>query len=111
MEEMQESVDEFEITSNDQMWAALSWIPVSPLYPILAIVALMMEDTKDRPFVRYNAVLAIATGAILIPLSFITCGLAALTFFVFFYWAYQAYQGQTVEIPVVSDWIRGQGWA
>ncbi len=81
------------------------------MYPILAIVALMMEDTKDRPFVRYNAVLSIATGAILIPLSFITCGLAALTFLVFFYWAYQAYQGQTVEIPVVSDWIRGRGWA
>jgi len=107
---MQESVDEFGITPNDQLWAALSWIPVSPLYPVLAIVALILDDTKDRPFVRYNAILALATGAILIPLSFITCGLAAFTFLVFFYWAYQAYQGETVEIPVVSDWIRGQGW-
>jgi uncharacterized membrane protein len=30
---------------------------------------------------------------------------------VFLYWAYQAYQGQDVKIPVVSDFIRKQGWA
>ena len=110
MEEIRESVDESVITPNDRTWAALSWIPATPLWPILAIVALLMEETKDRPFIRYNAVLSITTGVILIPLAIVTCGLAAFVYFVFFYWAYLAYQGETVEVPVVSNWIRERGW-
>ena len=110
MEDYQETADEFELSANDRLWAALSWLPVTPLWPILAIVALLMEDTKDRAFVRYNAVLSIATGVILIPLTIVTVGCASLLYFVFFYWAYQAYQGQKVTIPIVSDWVRKQGW-
>ena len=69
-----------------------------------------MEDTKERPFIRYSAVLSITTGVILIPLTIITCGLAALVYFAFFYWAYQVYQGKTVEVPVVSGWVKERGW-
>ncbi len=111
MEEQAVPAGETETSSNDRMWAALSWLPVSPLWPILAILALLMEETKSRPFVRYNAILSIATGVVLIPVSIITCGLGALIYFVFFYWAYQAYQGQNIEIPYVSNYIRDRGWA
>jgi len=105
-----EIVIEHDLTSDDRLWAALSWIPVSPFWPIFAIVALLLEDKKDRPFIRYNAIVSIATGVILIPLTIITCGCAALIYLVFFYWSYQAYLGQTVNIPVVSDFVRNQGW-
>jgi uncharacterized membrane protein len=105
-----EAVVDLEVTSDDRLWAALSWIPVTPLWPVLAIVALLMEDKKDRPFIRYNAILSIVTGVILIPISIITCGCAALIYLVFFYWAYVAYQGETVEIPFVTDFARNQGW-
>jgi uncharacterized membrane protein len=105
-----EAVSDFEITSDDRLWAALSWIPISPLWPIFAIIALLLEDKKDRPFIRYHAVLSIATGVILIPLSIVTCGCAALIYLVFFYWAFVAYQGQIVEIPFVTDFARNQGW-
>jgi uncharacterized membrane protein len=30
---------------------------------------------------------------------------------VFLYWAYKAYQGETFEIPMLTNFIRGQGWA
>ena len=99
-----------EITSDDRVFAALSWIPVSPLWPIFAIVVLLLDDKKDRPFIRYNAILSLATGVILIPLSIVTLGCAAFLYFVFFYWAYLAYQGQRVEIPVVTDFAKNQGW-
>ena len=105
-----EAVVDLEITSDDRLWAALSWIPISPLWPIFAIIALLLDEKKDRVFIRYNAVLSIATGVILIPLSVITCGCAALIYLVFFYWAYVAYQGQVVEIPFVTDFARNQGW-
>jgi hypothetical protein len=94
-----------EITADDRLWAALSWLPISPLYPVVAVLVLLMEEKKDRPFVRRNAVLALATGAILIPISIFTLGLGALGYLVFFWWAYQAYQGQDVEVPFVSEWI------
>ncbi len=100
-----------ELTSDDKLWAALAWIPVSPMWPIIAVIVLLMEDKKNRPFIKYNAVLSIATGVILIPISILTLGLGALAYFVFFWWAYQAYQGQTVNVPVVSDFIKKQGWA
>jgi uncharacterized membrane protein len=106
--EEQHEIDRSEITADDRTWAALSWLPFTPLWPILAVVALLIESTKDRPFVRYNAVLSIVTGVILIPLSMVTLGCAALLYLVFFYWAYQAYQGQEVQVPFVSDWVRKQ---
>jgi len=105
-----ETAFDLEITQDDRLWAALSWIPISPLWPIFAIVALLLEEKKDRQFIRYHAVLSLATGVVLIPLSILTCGIAALVYFVFFYWAYLAYQGKTVEIPLVTDFARNQGW-
>jgi len=105
-----EVVVDLEITSDDRLWAALSWIPISPLWPIFAIIVLLLDEKKDRAFIRYNAIMSIATGVILIPLTIITCGCAALIYFVFFYWAYVAYQGQVVEIPFVTDFARNQGW-
>lgn len=97
-------------TSNERTWAALSWIPISPVWPLLAILALLMEDTKSSPFVRYHAILTIATGVATLILTIITLGLGAIIFLVFFYWAYKAYQGEMVEVPVVSNFIRGRGW-
>lgn len=110
MEEQYVATAQTDITSDDRLWAMLSWLPLSPLWPIVAILVLVLDDTKDRPFVRYHAVVSLATGIVLIPISVITCGCAALVYLVFFYWAYQAYQGQKVEIPVVSDWVKSQGW-
>jgi uncharacterized membrane protein len=102
---------EAETTEDDKLWAALSWIPVSPLWPIVAILVLLVEGTKDRPFIRYNAVLALVTGIALIPISVVTMGLGAVGYLLFFYWAYQAFQGETVRIPWISDWIKDQNWA
>jgi len=110
MEEGQDRVEVPGITSEDRLWAALSWLPITPLWPILAVLALLVEGPKDRPFVRYNAVLSLTTGVILIPLVIVTVGCAALFYFVFFYWAYQASQGQQVEVPLVSGWVRKWGW-
>jgi uncharacterized membrane protein len=96
--------------SNERLWAALSWIPVTPLYPILAIVALLMENTKGSAFVRHHAVQALAAGVVMIVITAVTLGVGGILFLVFFYWAYKAYQGETVEIPVITNFVRNQGW-
>jgi uncharacterized membrane protein len=110
MSEQEFSHAEMQVSGDDKLWSALAWIPVSPLYPIVSILMLLLEDKKDRPFIRYNAVMSLVTGVILIPIAIVTMGIGALAYLVFFWWAYQASQGQMVEIPWVSDFVRKQGW-
>ena len=102
-----------EITSDDKLWAALGY----PIF-IVAIIVLFMEDKKSRPFIKYHAVQSIAANiaiAIIAAIvSAVTIGFGAicipLFWLIFFYWAYKAYQGEYVTIPMVTDFIKKQGW-
>ncbi|HLA88076.1 MAG TPA: DUF4870 domain-containing protein [Anaerolineales bacterium] len=95
-----------EITSDDKLWAMLGY-----LIPLIALVALLMEEKKNRPYVKFNAVQSLVATVVLSILSTVTCGFGAVLFLVMLWWAYQAYQGQDVRIPMISDFIRKQGWA
>jgi uncharacterized membrane protein len=95
-----------EITSDDKLWAMLSY-----LIPIIAVVVLFMEDKKARPYIKFSAVQSIVATVVLTIISTITLGCGSILFLVLLWWAYQAYQGQDVKIPMISDFIRNQGWA
>lgn len=95
-----------EITSDDKLWAMLSY-----LIPIIAVVVLFMEDKKNRPYIKFSAVQSIVATVVVTIISTVTLGCGSILFFVFLWWAYQAYQGQDIRIPVISDFIRNQGWA
>jgi uncharacterized protein len=110
MEEMKTAQVYEDATDNDRLWAALAWIPVSPMWPLFAVLALLLEDTRDRPFIRYHAIVSIVLGLALIPVAIVTLGCGAIVYLVFFWWAFEAYNGRVVEIPVISDWVRRQGW-
>ena len=58
-----------EVTSDDKLWALLSY-----LFPIIAIVVLFMEDKKARPFIKFHAVQAIAVTIALTIISAVTLG-------------------------------------
>jgi len=100
-----------EIDSNDKLWAALSY-PIG----IIAVVILLVESMKERPFQKYHAVQALAVNVILVVLSIVlgwTVVLACvplLLWLVTLYWAYQAYQGEYFEIPGLTTFLKGQGW-
>jgi uncharacterized membrane protein len=113
--EEQENVvfEEQAITDDDKLWALLSWVT-----GIAAVIALLMEDKKDRAFVKYNAVTALVVWVVISVLasiiSTITCGIGLISFLAFIYPIYlgiKAYQGEWVTVPVVSDFIEQQGWA
>ncbi len=99
-----------ETTSDDKLWGALSWVPI--IGPIVAIVVLLMEDKKNRPFMKYHAVNSLAVAVVIAVTSLVGIGLClgAIAFFVQLYWAYQAYQGQMFEIPLITDFVKKQGW-
>lgn len=96
------------ISDDDRLWAALAWIPISPLWPIIAIVLLVVEDKRDRPFIKYHAVLSLITGIVGILLSFLCIGVIILL--AMFYYAVKAYQGEKVKIPVLTEFAESQGW-
>jgi uncharacterized membrane protein len=109
-----------DITDNDKLMAALSY-PI----PLVAIIILIAEDMKSRPFQRFHAIQALAVnvilwvlivvlGTVLGLLSFFIAGLCGflppLLWFVTLYWAYEAYQGKYFEIPWLTEFLRGQNW-
>ncbi len=94
-----------DITNDDKLWSALSWV----FFP-LAVVVLLMEDKKNRPFIKYHAVHSLVITVVLTILSTVTVGCGSILWLVVFYWAYLAYQGQLVEIPAITDFVKKQNW-
>jgi uncharacterized membrane protein len=94
-----------DVTSDDKLWAMLGYI-----LPIIALVVLFMEDKKSRPYIKFNAVQALVMTVIITIIATITFGCGTILYLLMFWWAYQAFQGQGVNIPMVSDFIRKQGW-
>jgi uncharacterized membrane protein len=109
-----------DVNDNDKLMAAISY-PI----PLVAIIILLVEDMKARPFQKYHAVQALAANVVLwVVVSLLACILAAVTFFIgglcgfgalilwlaTLYWAYEAYQGKYFDIPYLTEFLRKQGW-
>jgi uncharacterized membrane protein len=110
---MEDLVMNEQITNDDKLWAALGY-PI----PIVAILALLMEEKKDRPFVKFHAVQSIvfnvAIWVIIIILSAVTLGIGAVcapvVWLVTLWPAFDSYNGNLTEIPLITDFIKNQGW-
>jgi uncharacterized protein len=100
-------------TSDDKLWAALAYV----FTPLLPIIIALMEDKKNRPYIKQHNMQALVWGVAAIVISLIltsTLILACVAWTVFLpqlFWAYQAYQGKAVTIPVVTNFVKNQGWA
>lgn len=94
-----------EITSDDKLWALLTYI----LAPLVPIIILLMPEKKNRPFLKAHNVQALILGIITVITSSFCVGI--LVWFYAIYCGVQAYQGKTVEIPVITNMVKGQGWA
>ncbi len=102
-----------EITSDDKLWVLLTYL----LTPIIPVVILLMEEKKNRPFIRahnaqalilgiINVVIAVVLGWLVIPLCI---NLAVVIYQV--YLGIKGYQGEYITIPVITDFVKKQGWA
>ena len=95
-----------DLTSDDRLWALLGWL----FWPV-AVVMLLMDDKKTRPFIKYNAVLSLAFAVPLYVLGTITVGcLFVLGGIYAIVLGIQSYQGKWVTVPFLSDFIKKQGW-
>jgi uncharacterized membrane protein len=102
-----------EATSDDKLWALLAYV----LTPIVPIIILLMEDKKNRPFIRAHNAQALVVGVInfllgiLLSWTLVLACIPLLVWLVCIYWGIQAYGGKLVEIPVITNLVKQQGWA
>lgn len=103
-----------EITSDDRLWAALGY----PIW-IVALIVLLMEEKKKRPFIKFHAVQSLVLNAAIviigIILTAITLGFGGICWGLFWLvtiWpAIEAYNGKWVNLPLITDFIKKQNWA
>ena len=103
------------VSSDDRLWAALAYV----FTPLVPIILLLIEDKKNRPFIKeHNAqalvwgIVTIVLGSILSTVLFFCLGLPWLILWgIGVYWGIQAYGGKSVNIPVITDLVKNQGWA
>jgi uncharacterized membrane protein len=84
---------------------------------IIAIVALLMDDKKTRPFIKFHSIQGIAlavingviAGVLSVVIIGVCTGIAGAVYMM--YIGYKAYLGETVSVPFVTDFIKNQGWA
>jgi uncharacterized membrane protein len=109
----EERLNDPNITSDDKTWALLSYI----FTPLIPVVLLLIEDKKNRPFLKAHYPQALIWGLLMwivsIPLSFVFIGLCTGLFGLVMsvIWGIKAYNGETVEIPVITDFVKNQGWS
>jgi uncharacterized membrane protein len=106
-----------DVTSDDKLWALLAYV----LSPVVPIIILLMQDKKDRPFIKLHNMQALVAGlaavvilAVIAVIPLVNCFLPViglLLWIVLIYWGLQAYNGKEVVIPVISDFVKQQGWA
>ena len=110
---MNEQLSNPEITSDDKLWVLLAYL----FTPIVPIILLLMEDKKNRLFIRAHNAQALAWGGVLwvltFALSFVFIGvcLGLVGIILNIYWGIKAYRGEYVNIPVITDFVKKQGWA
>jgi uncharacterized membrane protein len=96
-----------DLTQDDKLWALLSWL----IWPI-AVIVLFMDEKKNRPFIKYNAVLSLCLSVVAWGSSIIGIGLCLgpLAFIYSVVLGIQAYQGKLVTVPVATDFAKKQHW-
>jgi len=90
---------EEEITSNDKILGALCY-----LVWIVAVVVLL-TDMKERPFLKYHAVQSLALTVI-----GLLCITLCITIPLEIWGIIAAATGQYVVFPVLTDFLKNQGW-
>ena len=102
-----------EVTSDDKLWSLLAYV----FTPLVPIIILLMEDKKSRPFIKAHNAQALVLGLVNLACGVLlgwTLILSCVPIIIWIYQIYcgiQAYGGKYVEIPVITNFCKGQGWA
>ena len=112
------------VSENDKLMALLAYV----FSPLTAGIFLLLDSTKQSPFLMFHSKQALGIGAANIIISIlitivgtvlatVTCGLGCLLnliplaiWVMQIYYGIQAYNGKYFDIPYLSQFMRQQGW-
>ena len=101
-----------EVSSDDRLWALLCFL----FTPLIPLVVMLMDDRKNRPFLKFHAVptliFGLVEGVLVLILSWIpvvNC-LVGFIWIINIVWGIKAYNGNEVTIPVITEFAKNQGW-
>jgi uncharacterized membrane protein len=98
--------------SNERLMSLLAYL----LAPIVGIIILVSDTMKNNPVLRKHAVQSIAYAVVAIVISIILTITVILSclfwvpYIPLIVFGIQAYQGKDVNIPVITDFCKNQGW-
>ncbi len=102
-----------EVTSDDRLWALLAYlVPI-----VVPILLMLMEDKKNRPFIKAHTIQALILGIVLVVVASILALIpivgcfSPLIYILLIVYALKAYRGEYVNIPVITNFVKNQGWA
>jgi len=100
--------DPSSITQEDRLYGALCLATVG----VLGVLALSQEARRSRPFIRYHAVHSVALGIPLILVGLTGPGICLTlpAWLVLLFLALRTYRGATLTVPVLTDFLKNQGW-
>jgi uncharacterized membrane protein len=111
--EMSQAPVSSEVSSDDRLWVLLCFL----LTPIIPLITLFLDDRKNKPFIKYHTVptliLGVAEGIVVGILAFIPF-VGCLTPFLWIInvvLAVKANKGVNVDIPVITNFSKQQGWS
>lgn len=111
---MSDQIPSAEVTSDDKLWAAAMY-----LLPGLShlVIYFGIKEKMGRPFIRAHFAQSLAMGVVSYIIAFILTATVILSCVFWLPWIYQifltiqAYQGKYITIPVITDFVKNQGWA
>ena len=102
-----------DVTQDDKLWALLSYI----FAPLISLIMLLIEDKKNRPFIKFHAVQSLILGIVMLVLYLVLGWIIVGACLGLVLWAYmiyigvKAYQGESIPVPLVTDMIKKNNWA
>ncbi len=102
-----------DVTSDDRLWVLLCFL----FTPLIPIITLLIEDKKNRSFIKYHNMPALILGVIetifIAIVSFIPVigRIAGLVWIYNLILGIKANGGALTDIPVITEWSKKQGWS
>jgi uncharacterized membrane protein len=128
----QNTIDPFASTNapsdNDKLLAGLAYVSQLVVPAVMPAILLFTDESKRSPFIKRHSVHSLALLAVTVVYEIVaaivfaiasavaaclSCGLWVLFLLPvvpFIYYGVKAFQGQDVEIPYVTPFLKGQNW-
>ena len=101
-----------EISGDDRLWVVLCFL-FTPLFPL---IVLLLEEKKDRPFIKYHTIPTLIFGVIeaivviiLSSIPVIRC-ISPLIWILNVIYALKANKGNYTDLPCITEFAKKQKW-